>query len=225
MTIGSLRKNYSKNSVFSQMNTVYYLPFIIIALLVVVSFIYGRRYVNDKRKAAPPVDKNTNEMSKVDDEKHPHDIPADFSSNSQDPFASGCRMLNTTDIIRYRLKEDEHIPILLLGYSDLPFREMVNRRQKDKAQYFQSGMSVFSDLGDPDRHVIQEMSELAAQHYAIGVRECLQYLLKDLSRTRPKNLKAFLRSLDDVGVVVEVPDGLSSFIHDYVKKYVDNKGK
>lgn len=101
-------------------------------------------------------------------------------------------------------KPEENIPLLMESYLGLPFRQMLDARQKDKCSYFE--MTLMMKYQDLPPKVLSEIAALAVQHYSIGFRECLQYLFLDMRRTKRSALKKYLRSLDDYGVAVDADE-------------------
>lgn len=101
-------------------------------------------------------------------------------------------------------KPEENIPLLMESYLGLPFRQMLDARQKDKCSYFE--MTLMMKYQDLPPKVLSEIAALAVQHYSIGFREFLQYLFLDMRRTKRSALKKCLRSLDDYGVAVDADE-------------------
>lgn len=101
----------------------------------------------------------------------------------------------------YYNKPEENVPLLMESYSSLPFRQMLDARQEDKRSYFE--MTLMMKYQDIPSKVLSDIAALAVQHYSIGFRECLQYLLEDMRRTKRSVLKKDFRSLKDYGVAVD----------------------
>jgi hypothetical protein len=64
-------------------------------------------------------------------------------------------------------------------------------------------MTLMMKYQDIPSKVLSDIAALAVQHYSIGFRECLQYLLEDMRRTKRSVLKKDFRSLKDYGVAVD----------------------
>jgi hypothetical protein len=101
----------------------------------------------------------------------------------------------------YYNKPEENVPLLMESYSSLPFRQMLDARQEDKRSYFE--MTLMMKYQDIPSKVLSDIAALAVQHYSIGFRECLQYFLEDMRRTKRSVLKKDFRSLKDYGVAVD----------------------
>ena len=123
----------------------------------------------------------------------------DFASHSMDKseFLEFAKAHNYI----YYYKPEENVPLLMESYSSLPFRQMLDARQEDKRSYFE--MTLMMKYQDIPSKVLSDIAALAVQHYSIGFRECLQYLLEDMRRTKRSVLKKDFRSLKDYGVAVD----------------------
>lgn len=199
----------------------------LVALLIFGFFIfviwYGRSSKKDEEQkkcqscgtdkqeavAASSVGEVADEVTKRNDELHEYQLGIEKSLRRWEMMHEKNKsrlvdMMNAEDIITYRLREGESIPILMSAYSDLPFRQMIDARQNDKQSYFE--MILFAKYKDYPPEFLRDIAALAVQHYGIGVRECLQYLLQDLRRTKRSMMKKNLRSLDDYGVAVDADE-------------------